>query len=28
VMVTEQRGALEGGGRRGHVVIRVSVCRS
>jgi hypothetical protein len=23
-LVTEQRGALEGGGRRGHVVIRVS----
>ena len=28
VMVTEQRGALEGGGRRGHVVIRVRFFRN
>lgn len=28
VMVTEQRGALEGGGRRGHIVIRVCSYRN
>jgi len=28
VMVTEQRGALEGGGRRGHIVIRVRFFRN